>query len=197
MHRAVTCLVAVGAAVILLLAGCGGGDDDVVGTVSETKPATGVTSGADPLAGASTNPVSADSAGSETSLMTGVRAARHEGYDRVVVEFRNSVPGYRIGYAERPVRADGSGAEVRIDGRSVVVIRMEPALDADLTQESAPSTYTGPRRISPGTPEVKELVRIGGFEGVLTWAVGLADRVPFRVTTLGDPPRLVVDFVNH
>jgi hypothetical protein len=28
----------------------------------------------------------------------------------------------------------------------------------------------------------------------LTWAIGLSDRVPFRVLTLGDPARIVVDF---
>jgi hypothetical protein len=38
---------------------------------------------------------------------------------------------------------------------------------------------------------------VGGFEGVLTWAVGLQDPVDFRVTTLQSPPRLVIDFRNH
>ena len=95
-----------------------------------------------------------------------MRAASHDGYDRVVFVFRNSRPGALVRYVERPVTADGSGAEVAIDGSAVLVVRMEPALDADLTQESAPPTYTGPARFSPDTPQVAELVRIGGFEGV-------------------------------
>ena len=33
---------------------------------------------------------------------------------------------------------------------AVLLVRMEPALDADLTQESAPRTYTGPTRFSTG-----------------------------------------------
>jgi hypothetical protein len=74
---------------------------------------------------------------------------------------------------------------------------MENALDADLSRPSAPRTYTGPHRLAPGTPEVVELARTGGFEGVLTWAAGLRDRVDFRVTTLAAPARLVVDFRNH
>ena len=74
---------------------------------------------------------------------------------------------------------------------------MGNALDADLAEEGAPPTYTGPNRFSPGTPEVIELVRTGGFEGVLTWAIGLNDRVDFRVLTLQDPPRLVIDVRNH
>jgi hypothetical protein len=44
---------------------------------------------------------------------------------------------------------------------------------------------------------VREVVRTGDFEAVLSWAVGLDDRVDFRVLTLDGPPRLVVDFRNH
>jgi hypothetical protein len=186
-------LLAAGA-MILVLAGCDGGDDaPSAGSVSEPV-ATGA---GDPMAGASTDSVSVPATSAETSLLTGVHAARHDGFDRVVFEFRTGVPGYRIGYVEGPVLADGSGAEVTVAGDHVVVVRMEPALDADLSQETAPLTYTGPRRFSPGTPEVKELVRVGGFEGVLTWAIGLADRADFRASTLANPPRLVLDFRNH
>ena len=177
------------------LAGCGGGDD-ALPAESVSEPTT--TAAGDGMAGASTATVSVPATSSETSLLTGVRAARHEGFDRVVFEFRNSVPGYRIGYVEKPVLADGSGAEVQVAGGHVVVVRMEPALDADLSQASVPLTYTGPKRFSPpGTSEVKELVRVGGFEGVLTWAVGVVDRVDFRAGMLDDPPRLVVDFRTH
>ena len=35
------------------------------------------------------------------------------------------------------------------------------------------------------------------FEAVLIWAIGVDDRVDFRVTTLAGPPRLVVDLRNH
>lgn len=82
-------------------------------------------------------------------------------------------------------------------GAAVAQIRMENALDADLTKSDAPRTYTGPNRFRPGTAEIAELARTGGFEGVLTWAAGLNDQVDFRVTTLTSPPRLVIDFRNH
>ncbi len=74
---------------------------------------------------------------------------------------------------------------------------MDNALDADLAKASAPLTYTGSTRLSPGTSEVVELVCTGGFEGVLTWVVGLRDLVDYRVATLKTPPRLVIDFRNH
>lgn len=170
-------------------------------TTTTTPPGTttapGTTTGIDPLTGAGTEPVVVKATNAKTALLTDVRVARHEGYDRVVLQFRDALPGYDVRYVSRPVHQDGSGREVTVAGASVVQIRMENALDADLEQSGSPMTYTGPTRLSPGTPEVAELARIGGFENVLTWVAGLRDRVDFRVSTLADPPRLIVDFRNH
>lgn len=149
------------------------------------------------MTGAGVDPVVVKATNHDTALLTQVRAARHEGFDRVVFEFANTLPGYDVRHVQPPVAQDGSGRPVPVAGAFVVRIRMENALDADLSQPSAPRTYSGPSRISPGTPEVAELASAGGFEGVLTWAIGLRDRVDFRVTTLAGPPRLVIDFRNH
>jgi hypothetical protein len=206
-----------------LLAGCGSneaGQSTVTTTVAATtvtqpvtvtQPATstepGTTTapvippstvdGIDPLDDAAASPVTAPATNADTALLTDVKAARHEGYDRVVFVFRNAVPGYDVRYVERPIVQDGSGNPVDVGGAYVLRVRMDNALDADLSQETAPPTYTGPSRFSPGTLEIVELVRTGGFEGVLTWAMGLNDRVDFRVLTLQDPPRLIVDVRNH
>jgi len=56
--------------------------------------------------------------------------------------------------------------------------------------------YKGPRRIegtTSGASVVKELVRTGDFEAVLSWAIGVEKQTGFRVRTLDDPARLVVD----
>jgi hypothetical protein len=180
----------------LALAGCGGGDDESSATSTATAPAAttaATTTAAPPLEGASAETVSWKGEATETALLTDVRAASHDGYDRVVFEFRNAVPGYEVGYVDRPVVADGSGETVEVEGGAVLLVRMEPALDADLTLESAPSTYTGPSRFAPDTAVVAELVRTGGFEAVLTWAVGVDEERPFRVTRLEAPARIVVD----
>ena len=176
----------------LLLAGCTGDNDDEASTTS-----TATSTDAPPtLDGAATDPVSSEATITETALLTAVRAATHPGYDRIVFEFRNGVPGYDVRYVEPPVLADGSGEEVAVAGTAVLLVRMEPALDADLTQESAPETYTGPTRFSPDTAAVVELVRIGGFEAVLTWAIGVDGEQPFRVTQLESPARLVIDIAT-
>ena len=44
------------------------------------------------------DPVVVEATNRDTALLTDVRAARHEGYDRVVFEFRNAVPGYDVRY---------------------------------------------------------------------------------------------------
>jgi hypothetical protein len=77
---------------------------------------------------------------------------------------------------------------------------MEPASGFDLNTGEGVLVYKGPRQIdgsSAGTSVVQQLVRAGDFEAVLSWAIGLSDKVDFRVTTAASPARLIVDFRNH
>ena len=113
------------------------------------------------------------------------------GFDRVVFEFRGRAPGYRVGYVSRPVLEDGSGREVPVEGSAVLRVHMEHASDGDA---SGRPTYAGSHDLRPeGTTTAVELVRAGGFEGVLTWVMGVRQKAPFRVQALTAPPRLVVD----
>lgn len=148
------------------------------------------------LPGASTEAKERDAENADPALLTAVRAARQDGFDRVVFEFKNAVPGYRIGYVERPVTEDGSGSEVSLDGAAVLQVRMQNASGVDLSQPEAPATYAGPARLTPDTSTVVELARTGDFEAMLTWAIGTQSRAPFEVTTLSGPPRLVIDVRN-
>ena len=177
---------------VLLCVGCGGPDDEpprtpVVTTAVAPPPV---------LEGASTSPTSWEGASSRIELLTAVRTGEHPRFDRVVFQFRKGVPGYDVRYVEPPVLADGSGDQVDVAGGAVLLVRMEPALDADLTKESVPRSYTGPTRFSPPADAVVELVRTGGFEGVLTWAVGIDEIRPFRITRLDRPARIVIDIAR-
>jgi hypothetical protein len=152
------------------------------------------------LADAGTDPVEGAAAGSETALLERIGVGRHEGYDRVVFQFKNDLPGYRVEYVEPPLKEDGSGRPVSVDGNAIVVVRMEPASGFDLNTGEGVMVYKGPKRIegaSVGASVVQELVRTGDFEAVLSWAIGLSDKVDFRVTTAASPVRLIVDFRNH
>jgi len=190
---------------LLVVSGCGDSDDRSSqgggGTTTVGDTTTTVeTNGIDPLEGAGTDAVVGKATGVETALLERVALGRHEGFDRVVFQFKNHVPGYLIQYVEPPIKEDGSGNIVRIKGNAFVVVRMEPASGFDLTKNEGELVYKGPRRIdgsAAGTSVVQELVRAGDFEAVLNWAVGLSDRVDFRVQKASSPARLIVDFRNH
>jgi hypothetical protein len=190
---------------LVVASGCGGSDKSSApagGTSTSTSTATTTTTGGgvDTLAGAGTTPVKAGAVGSETALLERIALGRHEGYDRVVFQFTNNLPGYRVEYVQRPLKEDGSGNPVSVAGNAVVVVRMEPASGFDLNTAEGVLVYKGPKRIdgaSAGTSVVRQLVRTGDFEAVLSWAIGLTDKVDFRVTTAASPARLIVDFRNH
>jgi hypothetical protein len=194
-----------GLALIFVVAGCGSSDKSATpggsGSLpSPTPTATTTSGGIDQLEGAGTNPVEASAVGSETALLERVAVGRHEGYDRVVFQFTNDLPGYRVEYVRPPLKEDGSGNPVTLEGNAFVVVRMEPASGFDLNTGEGKMVYKGPKRIdasAAGTSVVQELVRTGDFEAVLSWAIGLSDKVDFKVTSASSPARLIVDFRNH
>lgn len=191
-------------AALVAVSGCGDADDrssQGAGTTTTTQDTTTTTGGGiDPLEGASTETIESEPSAEGTALVERVAVGRHEGYDRVVFQFKNHVPGYRIGYVDPPFKEDGSGNVVQVEGNAFVVVRMEPASGFDLTKDEGELVYKGPRRIdgsTAGTSVVQEVVRAGDFEAVLVWAIGLSDRVDYRVRRASSPARLIIDFRNH
>ena len=193
-------------AAAVALAGCAGSDEDAAPattsagttTTTDTTATTETETGA-ALTGASTRPVTGESAVSEAALLERVAIGHNDGFDRVVFQFRNGVPGYRVGYVRPPISEDGSGNRIEVEGSAFVIVRMEPASGFDLSVAEGELVYKGPRRLSgndAGTSTIEEVVRSGDFEAVLSWAIGLDERVPFRVLVLDSPARLVVDFDN-
>ena len=170
-----------GIAAALALAGCGSSSSE---------------SGSPGMRGGATTPVESVPEGAGTALLERIDVGRHEGYDRVVFRFENLRPGYKVAYVDRPIVEDGSGAPIEVAGGAVLLIRMEPASGFDLATGEGRLVYKGPRRIEgadAGTSVVREVVRSGDFEAVLSWAIGVQERVDFRVQALDDPARLVVD----
>jgi hypothetical protein len=192
-----------GLTLVLVVAGCGNSDKSANPSGGYSRPSSTPTTtagGIDPLEGAGTSPVAAPAAGSETALLERIAVGRHEGYDRVVFQFTNELPGYRVEYVKGPLKEDGSGNPVAVKGNATVVVRMEPASGFDLNTGEGVLVYKGPKRIdasAAGASVIQELVRTGDFEAVLSWAIGLSDKVDFKVSTAASPLRLIVDFRNH
>lgn len=40
---------------------------------------------------------------------------------------------------------------------------------------------------------MREVVKTGDFESVLTWTIGLSEKRPFEVITSESPPRLTIE----
>lgn len=201
---------------VAVLAACADDADDTAGTTTTvgTTSAPGddasttttaaedhLDDATDPVGPASTDTVEGGDfprGGGDTALLVDVRVGGHETFDRVVLEFQGDTPpSYRVGYLEAPVRQDGSGNEVDVAGGAFIEVRASPAAGFDPLSEDARETYTGPERLPADEADVvREVVRIGDFEGQLAWVIGVDRRRPFAAAMFEDPLRLVVD-VTH
>ncbi|MBI2912977.1 MAG: hypothetical protein HYY03_03560 [Chloroflexi bacterium] len=128
------------------------------------------------------------------ALLVDVRAARHEGFDRIVFEFQGGLPGYRIEYVQPPILGDASGLPITIEGAAFLRARFRSAAAHD--PDTGAQTYTGPRELSPGLPSLVEAQETGDFEAILTWVLGLTEEADFQVYDLQDPYRIAID-VGH
>jgi hypothetical protein len=123
-----------------------------------------------------------------------VRVAAQPGFDRVVFEFEDALPGYEVSRVEPPVHEDGSGDEVNVRGEELLQVRFDNAATARIEGEKVVPVYTGPEHVQGGgTDVVVEVVDAGDFEGTVRWVVGLKEARSVRVSTLASPHRLVVD----
>ena len=182
-------LAAVAVVMTALLSACGDDapSDKPTTTTSAPSPTPTPT-----LEGASTDDVSEES--EDFGQLVAVRVGNHPGFDRVVFEFAKDVPGYTVSYVDQPVAEDGSGEPVDLPAADAAVkIVFTPASGFDMDVGKA--TYKGPKSITNDkTVEITAVADAGDFESVLSWAVGLRHEVPFKVTKLDKPARLVVDF---
>jgi hypothetical protein len=173
-------------AVAVVAAGCGGGD----GT-----PAAAC----EPLGGGGTGVRRSVHAAPETTFLTAVEIDASRCVDRLGFDFRDGsdgAPGFRVEYlpASRALVEDGSGEPIDVKGSAFLVVRLEPAATAEIEGEQVVPTYDGPNRLAAsGTRFVREVVKSGDFEAVVTWVVGLTEERPFRVSTPGGAARVLVE----
>lgn len=121
-------------------------------------------------------------------LLTSVRAAHHPGFDRIVFEFWGGLPASRqVSYVSEIVE-DGSGRVLPVAGRALLSVRFEQAR----AHKNDGTVLTPPTHVYP-LPNILTAVRSGDFEAVVGYGIGLAKREPFRVSTLSNPPRVVID----
>jgi hypothetical protein len=121
-----------------------------------------------------------------------VRTGQHATFDRVVFDLKGGAPGYVIGYVKE-VREDGSGKAVDTRGRANLLVRLTPA---NAHHENGSPTYTGPSRFEVDYPSLREVAFAGDFEATVSIALGIRHKDGFRVMTLRNPTRIVVDIAH-
>lgn len=158
--------------------------------------------GLEPIGDASTETRSSDdfpTAGTEVALLTDVRAARHDGFERVVFEFDgDAAPSYRVGYVDPPIRQAGSGNVIEVAGSAYLEVQLQPASGVDLSGPEFRETYLGPDRVELSAQgPARELVLTGDYEANMGWVLGTERRAPFAMAFLQDPLRLVLDVLDQ
>ncbi|MBD0323269.1 MAG: hypothetical protein ICV72_07780 [Aldersonia sp.] len=199
-------------AAALLLPACGESETpSPTGTPTDTATTTSVavtsapdaaTTTATPTATPDAAPIPTDSAeqtaepaGNVALTVRDLRIGRHTGYDRVVYEFGGSgVPGYRVGYVDQAVE-DGSGDVIDIGGASILAVSISGTA---YPFDSGVEPYAGTNPLTEPSAAVVQEVYLGAvYEGITQSYVGTRSTKPaFRVSTLSNPTRLVVDIAG-
>lgn len=124
-------------------------------------------------------------------VLTDVRAAAHEGFDRIVFELQGGLPGYRVEYVDEATGC-GSGEPVEIAGGALLRVRMAPAAAHD---DAGAATFPQ-QELMPGLASILEAEQTCDFEADVTWVVGLTEEADFTAVSLLDPFRVVVDVAH-
>jgi hypothetical protein len=126
----------------------------------------------------------------DRAQITDVRVGTHDDYDRVVFEFASGLPDAVIEGVLPPLYADPSGLELDVAGSAFLRVTMH---GASKMSPEGDLTYGGSTNFEPGFDRLVQLLEGGDFEAVSTWYLGLDGASCYRVLTLPDPSRLVID----
>jgi hypothetical protein len=156
-----------------------------IGLAAATAPAAigATTASAAPYCGITWGSLAKSNATMNATTVSGLRAGRHECFDRLVIDQKGKATGYDVRYVS-VVTQDGSGFPVPVAGGAALQVVTRAA------------RYTTP----PAMPNVtgfttfRQVRWAGSFEGQSTIALGVRARLPFRVFSLDD--KVVVDVAH-
>jgi hypothetical protein len=179
--------LAVAVLVLLGLVACSNDKNDSASATTTSSAAVSTTTTAPSPFGAT--PVSTPESTPQV-ILTKVDVARHDGFERVVFRFRDAddAIGFAVSIAKPPFTQDGSGKTMQVGGSGHIAVRIIGAAHDD----NGNASYPDGERIK-GSDAIAEVVRVGDFEGVVSFVIGTNGDRPFRAFTLKSPARLVVD----
>ena len=129
--------------------------------------------------------------------ITGIRAGRHDCYDRLVIDLRGSSAGAstHVAYVAQ-VREDPSDRPVALRGGAFLQIAVQAP---DHTTAYVPTYAPADRQELvdvTGFRTFRQVAHAGSFEGVTTLGLGVRARLPFRVFNLSGG-RVVIDVAHR
>jgi hypothetical protein len=178
-------------------AGDGGGSDK---GGAATKPApsnpSDAKAGDSPKVPTSTKIVDVELNGSDdVSVVKGFDAAGHEGVDRYVVSFTKPISGYTLRYVDK-LTQDPSDKPVKLQGGALLQLVARGATTDNtpyVAEGTKPTVYSPSMNFKPRMRAISEVRKVGDYEATLSLGIGVKKKLPFRVTLLENPTRLVVD----
>jgi len=125
--------------------------------------------------------------------LTGVRAARQNGFDRIVFDFDGGLPSKESVQYVPAITQDGSGAAVPLQGAAFLKIAF-----SSTEAHGATGSLSFPQgtRFSTGLASIEEVILSGDFEGVVSFGLGLRAKAGFRVSDLTNPARVIIDVAS-
>ena len=118
--------------------------------------------------------------------LTGIRAAAHEGFTRVVLEFSGEgTPGVRTAAWTDEAVEQGRGLPIQVEGGAVLdlVIDGTPMMASDAPYPSGAHTRAGDL----------DVVSDGSFEDNTHIVIGAPTAREFQIGFLSNPVRMVID----
>jgi len=164
-------------------------------TTSTTTTTTAAPTTTAPPFNGNTDPKESPVVGAPSARLVDVRTGKHPGFTRVVWEMDGAAgtPMYQVGYAPGPFVNIG-GFVVPVAGTAFLHVIFFPGMRHDITDPNDIFlTYLGPEVINVGLGSVQQVVFIEDFEANMEWAIGLTGQQEFKVFTMENPTRLVID----
>ncbi|MER6578908.1 hypothetical protein [Nonomuraea sp. NPDC001023] len=185
--------LAVPLACLAVLTACGTSSQTArLDTPADTGPGTATPRSAPSDVPTSTAEVDVERDGLDPAVVTGVRYATHDGYDRVVIDLKGDIPGYKVKWVDEFLQ-DGSGEPMGVQGGAYLQLTLFPANAHD---DDGYPTWKGGPVYRAGLRNVSHVVRTGDFEGRVGVGLALARRAGFRVKEQSAPSRLVLDVAH-
>ncbi|MBG0737845.1 hypothetical protein IV500_00095 [Paeniglutamicibacter antarcticus] len=142
-----------------------------------------------PYCGITWGSVAKSSVMTTTAPIAGVRAGRHNCYDRLVIDINGRGAGFKVAYVDA-VHAEGSGRVIPLSGGAFLSVTA-----------AAPGAGVVGREVVDvsGFSTFREVAFAGSFENRTTFGLGVRARLPFQIFTLDGPgsgSRLVIDVAH-